>query len=361
MVLAPLSLHPSTFSVNAVLLVYMFIALLLVPHNEDDDLGVVDTHRTSSTGSEKTIFTRQFWELDCIENLGGSNTVIAILDSGLQESHLAFNETIWKEKSRQFCTCKESCDCKPYNEDIDGHGTCSAAIAAGRCFESFPGGVANKAKLIICKVCDKTNFIHPRAVIKALQYIIDLQKTDESRTNSDKDKQKSDCRVHVVSMSFGFKRLKPKTCREMQQKINILADQGTICVAAAGNENTVLYPAKLQYTLSVGSHDRYKKPSHFSSKCSKIFCLAPGERVSAPTIQNNEKLSSNNGTSLAAPAVAGLVALIIQRLHEMERCDLVYFNFIRTCLEDMTDEEVLNPRKFFSALCPKYLEYLCNR
>ena len=342
----------------------MFIALLLVSHSEDDELGVVDT--TISTGSEE-IFTRNFWELnsETFRNLDGSSTVIAILDTGVRDSHSAFDsETIWKEKSRHFCTCKGSCLCQPYNIDYDGHGTCCAGIAAGRYFEKYPGGVANKAKLIICKVGEKRDSISAQAVIKALQYIIELQKTDEDKTNADKQKTDTkNCRVHVVSLSIGFKSLKPTTLCQMQGKINTLANQGTICVAAAGKKNTVLYPAQFENTIIVGSHDQCKQRCHSSPKSSKVCCLAPGESINAPTNEDDKALICKDGTSLAAPAVAGLVALIIQKLHGMDRRELVEFNFIRKCLEDMRNEEkVLNPTKFFIAFSnPDYVAYLCKQ
>lgn len=289
--------------------------------------------------------------------------VIAILDTGIQKSHLAFKDgTILEEESRQFCD--ESCDSNYNDSDPKGHGTFIAGIAAGRPFTyeledqgetkkiEYPGGVAKGAKLIICKVAKQTNKMYFTPVIKALQHIIDLQK-------------KKKIHVHVVSMSLGFEKMKPEAMSKMQDMITTLTSQGTICVAAAGNENIVLYPARFESTIAVGSHDQNKDPSSFSASRSHVCCLAPGENICAPAMDKLETtvMKWQNGTSVATPAAAGLVSLIIQKLQELKRQDLVQINIIRTILENIGSvSKVLVPMKFFYGISDpkKYLEYMCT-
>ena len=128
--------------------------------------------------------------------MNGENIVIAILDSGIQTSHRAFEGRILKEYSRNFCSGASDAH---NTDDMYGHGTRCAGIAAGNQFEytmspctsdkfTFPGGVAPKAKIIMCKVTHD-NSPSLKAVEDALQHICNLHE---------------ECHVHVVCMSFGF-------------------------------------------------------------------------------------------------------------------------------------------------------------
>lgn len=282
-----------------------------------------------------------------MDDLNGDDIVIAILDSGIQASHEAFKHKILEKYSRNFCSHV------PDNvDDAYGHGTRCAGIASGLPFEyckppytsdkfTYLGGVAPGAKLVVCKV---TNNASPsqQAVENALQYICDLNK---------------DCHVHIVSMSFGFRCCPPQT---LQKKINALADQGTICVASAGNDaatyaRPVLCPASCQNTIAVGSHAHNGEPSTFSAKGEKVCCLVLGENVCAPTIDienqpNDKALTCCKGTSEAAPAVAGLIALIIQSMIRVNRADEVNYNTIQRVLQGMARKDknkVLRPNEFF--------------
>ncbi len=286
-------------------------------------------------------FARAFWQLqdDTFKSFNGENVVIAILDSGIHASHFAFKHKILEEYSRNFCSGK------PDDRNVDdayGHGTRCAGVAAGRPFRSvdfnYLGGVAPQAMLIICKVCEKGN-PKVKAVEDALQYICDI---DEK------------IHVHVVSLSVGFQDIQPR----LQDKFNVLASKHIICVASAGNDasrysTSVLYPALCQNTIAVGSHDQDGRPSKSSAEGDEVWCLALGEKVCAPALdtpdqQDKMALACFTGTSAAAPAVAGLVALIIQFMNRVGRKNKVNFNTIERILKKMADKNrILRPRDFF--------------
>lgn len=340
----------------------MFIA----SHSEDDELGVVDTQKNPSI--QCATFTRELWKLD--PKMDGQGMIIAVIDSGIQESHLAFKNAILTKRSRQFCL--DNCESLNY-KDTDGHGTFCAGIAAGRSFEgevNYPGGIAKGAQLVICKVCKSCESISPAAVIKALKYIVYLNNNN--------------CHVHVVSISLGFTSLSERKKKEMENVINKLANDGTICVAAAGKKNSVLYPAKFQNTIAVGSHDQNKQPTPSSPVGSNICCLAPGLNIRAPTTHkdNAEALDANDGTSVATAAVAGLVVLIMQTHNvweekntqeaaiaeqnvqkEKKKKTVLSFTTIESILKSMRGQyQVLEPQRFILPIfdIEAYVDYCCN-
>jgi len=149
--------------------------LVLNYHNSlttENVCGELDGVLCDKLECESKNFARAFWEIECVDVLNGENIVIAILDSGIQASHRAFEGRILIEHSQNFCSGIPD---DPNIDDTCGHGTRCAGIAAGNEFVytmspdkfTFLGGVAPKAKLIICKVT-QTNSPTVEAVEDAL-------------------------------------------------------------------------------------------------------------------------------------------------------------------------------------------------
>ncbi|KAG6847691.1 hypothetical protein H0H93_006544 [Arthromyces matolae] len=187
--------------------------------------------------------------------------------------------------------------------DRDGHGTLCASIVGGKQF-----GVAKNVRIVSVKVADVSE---GKALtvnrIKGLQYVLE-----------ECTKGQHAC---IVSMSMGIKRGQDWT--EILPQLN-----GKVKQAAAGNKSNDFFPslAKVSGTITVAALDCHHRPARFSNYA-RVDIWAVGENIKALfndnywsmtekkewvkkiNLQRNDYVAQ--GTSLAAPQVAGIIAIII--------------------------------------------------
>lgn len=112
--------------------------------------------------------------------------------------------------------------------------------------------------------------------------------------------------AHVVNMSWGgggFSTYGQNVC-------NFAWNQGTILVAAAGNNNasTIFYPAGYNNVIAVASTTPTDAKSSFSQFGTWVNISAPGSNIRSTYATS--LYSSISGTSMASPHVAGLLGLM---------------------------------------------------
>jgi len=112
--------------------------------------------------------------------------------------------------------------------------------------------------------------------------------------------------ARIISMSLGgsYSSLTEK------QGFDDLYNKGVLLIASAGNDgNTaVSYPAGYSSVVSVAAIDSKKVVAYFSQKNSDVELAAPGVSVLSTVSSNG--YAYYNGTSMAAPHVSGVAALI---------------------------------------------------
>lgn len=112
--------------------------------------------------------------------------------------------------------------------------------------------------------------------------------------------------MDIVSMSFGFQSYS-QIFKEVAQEVY---DNDILLVAAAGNNgnDNILYPAKYNKVIAVGALDEKNERASFSSYGFDMELVAPGVSINSTSLNNQYATSS--GTSMSAPHVTGVAALI---------------------------------------------------
>ena len=114
-----------------------------------------------------------------------------------------------------------------------------------------------------------------------------------------------DNNVDIISMSFGF----DFYSQIFKEAVQEAYSSDILLIAASGNDNTdVLYPAAYTDVIAVGAVDSNNEKAPFSSYGYELELVAPGVDISSTALNNGYSIYS--GTSMAAPHVTGVAALI---------------------------------------------------
>ncbi len=241
-------------------------------------------------------------------NLSGSNITIAILDTGIDDSHECLDDLdddpltddpkviAFKDYINSFTD--------PY--DDNGHGTHCAAIAAGTGGGTRYIGVAVKANLVGVKVLDETGHGHDSDVIAGLQWCVG---------------KKDMYRIKVISMSLGSDDNNDGTT-PLEIACDSAVDNGIVVCVAAGNSGsgsaTVGDPACAKKVITVGSVDDGMTIAPGSSRGPtadgriKPEVCAVGVNVTSAKAGTTDGYVMKWGTSMATPHVAGVAALMLE-------------------------------------------------
>lgn len=221
--------------------------------------------------------------------------LICILDTGVDTGHVDLDEgkvEAWRDFLHQ----------RPSPYDDNGHGTHVAATAAGT-GESGRPGAAPHARLAVGKVMDVKGSGTTRAAVQGIDWCLGLG-------------------AKVINTS-----LEEKDCagqRSLTDAVRRAAQQGALLVTTAGNRGdapcSIHSPGAHAEAFTVGALDGpgldARGVAGYSGRgaegSAKPDLVAPGTGIRAAQAGTHAGLRTMDGTSMAAPLVAGTAALLFE-------------------------------------------------
>ena len=250
-------------------------------------------------------------DIDAIEawqtQKGSADVIVAVLDTGVDLDHVDLVTNLWTTtvngsiiRGYDFVNGGTN----PDDDDVDGHGTHVAGIIGAKPNNSRGiAGVNWNVQIMPIKVLDADGNGVTSDIIAGINRaaqsganIINMSLGGSgSGTNDDSD-----------SYYYALKQARDYN------------ENGVLVVASAGNNNgadndtTPRYPAsyELNNIITVGSSDRNDAmAAHSNIGATSVDLVAPGEAIYS-TLPDN-RYGEKNGTSMAAPHVAGAAAILL--------------------------------------------------
>ncbi|WP_420806977.1 S8 family peptidase [Amycolatopsis keratiniphila] len=208
-----------------------------------------------------------------------SNVNVYVLDTGIRATHTDFGGRV--KQGYDFIDNDTNAD------DGYGHGTHVAATIAGAKY-----GVAKGASLYPVRVLGSDGSGTTAGVISGVDWITKNAK-----------------KPAVANASLGGG---ASTALDTAVRNSIKA--GITWTVAAGNSNVNAAntsPARVTEALTVAAADRTDRRASFSNYGSVVDLFAPGVSITSAWNDNDTATYTGNGTSFAAPHVAGAAALYL--------------------------------------------------
>lgn len=216
----------------------------------------------------------------------GADINVYVLDTGIRATHTQFGGRV----ANGF----DAIDGTDGTSDCAGHGTHIAGIVGGSTY-----GVAKGVTLVPVRVLDCEGFGHVSEVLAGLEWVMSNHITDRS----------------VINMSLGG-----AANSVIDLAVNNAITAGIPVVVAAGNaqpnqapvDACSISPARVQNAITVGAVTSSDVKASFSNYGTCLDVFAPGVNIRSASPISATATDLMDGTSQAAPHVAGVLAVLLQ-------------------------------------------------
>lgn len=223
------------------------------------------------------IAAEQAWKI----TMGTPEVVVAVLDTGIDLNH--------PDLAQNMVNGINIINPGLLPQDDHGHGTHVAGIVAAVTNNGVGvAGVAGNCSLMPVKVLDSDGGGTDFGVAQGIQWAADNG-------------------ARVINLSLGG----PEYSKALEDAVKYARAKGSLIVAAAGNEgsNKILYPAAFADAIAVGATDIDDELAYFSNYGNALDIVAPGVSIFSTVWDDSYDYMS--GTSMSAPHVAGVAALVL--------------------------------------------------
>lgn len=219
----------------------------------------------------------------------GKNVTVAVIDSGITK--------VPDLQETNFVPGYDFVNDRIEADDDNGHGTHVAGTIAQSTNNNYGvAGIAYKSNLMPLKVLSASGSGTVSDIAEAVKFAADHG-------------------ANVINLSLGG----GGESHLLKEAIDYAHNQGVVIIAAAGNsnENSSSYPARYPHVISVSALGPDGEKAPYSNYGAGVDISAPGGSESGKIIQNTVNPETGEavfegyeGTSMAAPHVAGVAALI---------------------------------------------------
>ena len=245
---------------------------------------------------------------------GSRKVVVAVLDSGVDYTHQDLAVNMWTRpdnvpvyKDDELGTISDlhgfsAVDDQRDPMDDNGHGThCAGIIGAEGDNDEGIAGINWEVEIMPLKFIGRGGSGTTKDAIEAINYVI--------------ERKRAGVNVRVINASWGS----TTYSKALEDAIRAAGDEGILFVAAAGNDGSSNdsrphYPSNynLPNVISVAALDRSDLMTSFSNFGVKsVHIAAPGKDIVSTWLNGEYREAS--GTSMAAPQISGIAALLLAR------------------------------------------------
>jgi serine protease AprX len=252
--------------------------------------------------------------------LTGAGVTVAVLDTGINRFHPDLRDDVTAIVVNARSTGWT---------DAHGHGTHVASLITGRDPQGRYLGVAPDARVVSVQIADDQGMSLESDLLSGLEWI---------------ERNQSVFNIRAVNLSISGAMPQPYATGPINAAVELLWGRGITVVVSAGNRggqaDAVQYaPANDPFVITVGALDDNQTPgltddslAPFSSRgltlegIAKPDVLAPGRRIVGALARSSATLAQQlperivdpehirlSGTSMAAPVVTGVIALLLQK------------------------------------------------